>query len=80
MFSLFSSNICCTVHQWRCSICDPVLEILDEVHESNLMDSLKDCCDPEKMHNFQSLEHSNKHNQLVFIEIVFIDCSLFLIG
>jgi hypothetical protein len=40
---------------------------------------LEDCWDPENNHNFQSLggalEQSNKHS-----EIVFIDCSLSLIG
>jgi hypothetical protein len=60
-----------------CSVCDPELEILDEVQQSD--ESLKDCFDPGKKHSFQSpggaLEQSNKHSQTVFI-----DCSLFLIG
>jgi hypothetical protein len=30
------------------SVCDHALEILDEVQQSNQMDSLEDCCDPEK--------------------------------
>jgi hypothetical protein len=61
------------------SVCDLALEIFDEVHQENPVDSLEDCCDPEKMCSFQSpggaLEQSDKHSQ-----IVFIDCSLFLIG
>ncbi len=61
------------------SVCDLALEILDEVQQENPVDSLEDCCDAEKMYSFQSpggaLERSDKHSQ-----IVFIDCSLFLIG
>ncbi len=61
------------------SVCDIALEILDEVQQENPVDSLEDFCDPEKMYSFQSpgggLKQSDKHSQ-----IVFIDCSLFLIG
>jgi hypothetical protein len=55
------------------------LEILDEAQQSNAVNPLEDFCDPERMHSFHSpggaQEQSNKYNQ-----IVFIDCSLFLIG
>jgi len=34
----------------------PALEILDEVHQSNPVDSLEICCDLEKMHFFRSQE------------------------
>jgi hypothetical protein len=58
---------------------DLELEILDEVQQSNAVNPLEDFCDPERIHSFHSpggaLEQSNKYNQ-----IVFIDCSLFLIG
>jgi len=70
-------------HLHQCSGCDPALEILDEVHQSNPVNLLllEDCWDPEIFLNLsvQSpggvLEQSNKHNP-----IVLIDCSLFLIG
>jgi hypothetical protein len=49
---------------------------LDEVDQSNAMDPLEDCCDPEKMHIFQRpgrpREQCNEYSQ-----IVFIDCSCF---
>jgi hypothetical protein len=32
---------------------DLALEISDDVQQSKPMDSLEDCCDPEKMHSFQ---------------------------
>jgi hypothetical protein len=55
------------------------LEILDEVHQWNLVIPLEECWEPENMHTFQSpgeaLEQSTKHTQ-----IVFFDCSLFPIG
>ncbi len=48
------------------SVCDHALEILDEVQQSNQMDLLEDCCDPEKMHSLQSPggapQQSNQHN------------------
>ncbi len=34
------------------AVCDPALEISDEVHQSNPVDSLEICCDPEKMYYF----------------------------
>jgi hypothetical protein len=47
--------------------------------QSNLVNSLEDCCDREKLHNVQNpagaLKQSNEHSQ-----VVFIDCSLFLIS
>ncbi len=49
------------------SVCDPALEMLDESHEYNPVNPLDDCLRPEK--------ESDKHSQ-----IVFSDCSLFLIG
>lgn len=45
---------CYCLHLHRCSVCGPVLEILDEAQQSNPVNPLKDCCDPEEMHNFQS--------------------------
>ncbi len=63
----------------QCSVCGPALKILDEVQQSYPVNLLEDCCDPGKMHRFQgpagALEESNKYSQ-----IVFIDCSLFLMG
>jgi hypothetical protein len=50
-----------------CSVCDPELEILDEVQQSS--ESL------EKSTAFRALEQSNKNSQTVFT-----DCYLFLIG
>jgi hypothetical protein len=64
-------------HLHQHSVCDPALEILDEVHQwirwaGRLLG-------PEKNHSFQSreedLEQCKKHSQ-----IVFVDCSMFLIG
>jgi hypothetical protein len=64
-------------HLHQCSVCEPALEILDEVHDSN----------PVKIHwktsgtlktgpTFRAtMDQYNKHS-----EIVFIDSSLFLIG
>ncbi len=57
-------------HLQQCSACDTALEILDEVQQSNPVDSLEDCSDPGKMHSFLD-EYS---------QIIFIHCSLFLIG
>ncbi len=49
------------------SVCDPVLEILDVVHQSNPMNPLEEECTA-----FQSsggaLEQSNKHSQIIFID------------
>ncbi len=36
-------------------VCGPALEILDEVRQSNPMNSLDDYCDPDQLHSFQSL-------------------------
>jgi hypothetical protein len=33
---------------------DPAMEILDDVQESIPVNSLENCCDPEKIHTFQS--------------------------
>jgi len=60
------------------SVCDPALEILDEVYQSNLVDpveSSESTGNPKNLIAFRALEQSNKDSQ-----IVFIDCSLFLIG
>ncbi len=57
-------------HLQQCSACDPALEILDEVQQSNPVDSLEDCSDPGKMHSCL-----DKYSQIIFIH-----CSLFLIG
>jgi hypothetical protein len=38
------------------AVCDPALEILDEVHQSNPVGSLEICCNLEKMHFFRSQE------------------------
>jgi hypothetical protein len=57
-------------HLQQCSAYDPALKILDEVQQSNPVDSLEDCGDTGKMHSF--LE---KYSQFIFIH-----CSLFLIG
>jgi hypothetical protein len=58
------------------SMWPPALEIFDKVHQSNRG---SDHWHPENLHRLRSprgaLEESNKHSQ-----IVFIDCSLFLIG
>jgi hypothetical protein len=41
-------------HLHQRSLCDPALEILDEVHQLlNPVNPLEDCWDDEKMHNFQ---------------------------
>jgi hypothetical protein len=59
-------------------VCDPALEILDEVDQPNPVNWLEDCWDPEKMHNFSEPWRSPgriyKHSQ-----IVFFDCSPVLI-
>jgi hypothetical protein len=40
-------------HLHQCSVCGPVLEILDELlQQSNPVNSVEDCCDPGKMHSF----------------------------
>jgi hypothetical protein len=33
---------------------DPAMEILDDVQESIPVNSMEDCCEPEKIHTFQS--------------------------
>jgi len=62
-------------HCHQGSVCDPTLEIFDELHESNSVNPLEDSWDPENMHRVQSPggEQSDKHSQS-------IDWSLFLIG
>jgi hypothetical protein len=66
-------------HLHQCLVCGPALKILDEVQLSYPVNPPEDCCDPGKMHSFQgpagALEESNKYSQ-----IVFTDCSLFLMG
>jgi len=65
-------------HLHQHSVCDPALEILDEVYQSNLVDpveSSESTGNPKNLIAFRALEQSNKDSQ-----IVFIDCSLFLIG
>jgi hypothetical protein len=45
------------------------LEILDEVHQSNLVNPLEEeCWDLETMHMFQS-PGTTEHTQIVFIDI-----------
>lgn len=52
-------------HLHRCSICDPALEMMNEVEQSNPLHPLQDCWDPEEMHSFHSaggaLEQFYKH-------------------
>jgi hypothetical protein len=51
----------------QCSVCDPQLEIWDEVHESNPVNPLKDCSDPVRIQSpGRFLEHSNNHSQITF--------------
>jgi hypothetical protein len=40
-------------HLHQRSVCDPALEILDEVHQSNPVNPLKVYWDLEKMHSFE---------------------------
>jgi hypothetical protein len=64
-------------HLHQHSVCDPALEILDEVHQ--WIRRAGRLLGPEKNHSFQSreedLEQCKKHSQ-----IAFVDCSMFLIG
>ncbi len=41
-------------HLYQRSVCDPALEILDEVQESNPVNPLEDFLDSENGHGFQS--------------------------
>jgi hypothetical protein len=43
-------------HLHQCSVCDPPVEILDEVHQSHPVNPLEetDCWDPKHMHGLQS--------------------------
>jgi hypothetical protein len=62
----------CSKHLDQPSGCDPALEILDGVHQSNPVNPLETLKNPTAL---RALEPFGKHNQ-----IVFIDFSLFLIG
>jgi hypothetical protein len=41
-------------HLHQHSVCDPALEILDQVHQLNTVNPLEDCWHAEKNHSFQS--------------------------
>jgi hypothetical protein len=41
-------------HLHQRSVCDPELEILDEVHQLNPASPLEDCWDLESMHSLQT--------------------------
>ncbi len=64
--------VCCGIRASPTMLlCGPVMEVLDEVHQLNPVESTGN---PEKIHSpGGSLEQPNKHSQ-----IIFIDCSLFL--
>jgi len=53
-------------------------KILDEVQQSNPVDSLEGCCLWKNAHLFKALEEP--YNSLINTVIVFIDYTMFLIG
>jgi hypothetical protein len=53
-------------------------KILDEVQQSNPVDSLEGCCIWKNAHLFRALEEPC--NSLINTVIIFIDCTMFLIG
>jgi hypothetical protein len=54
ILAIYMHVLPCLEHLHQRSVCDPALEILDEVQKSDPAASLEECCDPETIHSFQS--------------------------